>query len=164
MAIYKNDKLHFQEKTLSSVTFGDLKNEKIDQTTRPIEAEDYLVDTFYPIYSGKKVSLQCLKPTKIIADGEEIFCNDRSLQFIAFPQEVVINGKIILSVHLPQHFSLKMAKMSNNFDIISQFKPLNTTEPSLVQQAVNFFEVAQPIHWSFFTMLLILCQLPVGLG
>ena len=74
-----------------------------------------LANLFYPIYNGKKVSLQCLEPTAVIVDGENMYCDDVSLQFIPFPQEITVNGKTILSVHLPQHFSIITSKMTDNF-------------------------------------------------
>jgi hypothetical protein len=80
-----------------------------------------------------KVSLQCLNPINIIVDNEKMWCDDKSLQFIEFPQEITINGKTILSVHVPQHFSMKMAQMTHDFEVVSQFQPMNNTAPHLVQ-------------------------------
>ena len=154
MAIYENDQLHFKKQGLASVSFSDLKRPDIDSLSRPIQEEDKLVNLFYPIYNGKKVSLQCLEPTAIIVDGENMYCNDVSLQFIPFPQTITVNGKTILSVHLPQHFSMKISKMTHDFEIMSKFQPLNNTSPGLVQGVVSYFEVAQTIHWSLLTLVL----------
>ena len=104
MAIFEDDLLHFKKEGLASVSFSDLKRPNIDLLSRPIHAEDKLVNLFYPIYNGMKVSLQCLDPIAIIVDNEKMWCNDKSLQFIPFPQEITVDGKTILSVHVPQHF------------------------------------------------------------
>ena len=45
--------------------------------------------------------------------------------------------------------------MMHDFEVSSQFQPINNTEPHLVQEIVSYFEVAEPIHWSFFTLVLI---------
>ena len=113
-----------------------------------------MVNLFYPIYNGKKVSLQCLEPTAVVVDGENMHCDDVSLQFIPFPQAITVNGKTILSVHLPQHFSMKISKMTDDFEIMSKFQPLNDTSPGLVQEVVSYFQVAQTIHWSLLTLVL----------
>jgi hypothetical protein len=155
MAIFENDRLHFKKEGLASVSFSDLKRPNIDSLSRPIQAEDKLVNLFYPIYNGVKVSLQCLNPIAIIVDGENMWCNDISLQFIPFPQTITVDGKTILSVHLPQHFSMKMAEMTHDFEIMSQFQPLNNTAPGPVQKVISYFEVAQTIHWSLFTLVIV---------
>ena len=59
MAIFEGGLLHFKKEGLSSVSFSDLKRPSIDLLSRPIDAEDKLVNQFYPIYNGMKVSLQC---------------------------------------------------------------------------------------------------------
>ena len=51
-----------------------------------------------------------------------------------------------MSVHVPQHFSMKMAQMTHDFEIVSQFQPMNNTAPYLVQEIVSYFEVAETIH------------------
>ena len=84
-----------------------------------------------------------------------MWCNQKSLQFIDFPRKITINGKIILSVHLPQHFSIKMAELKHDFEVLSQFSNVNVTEPNLVQEVVSYFEIAEPFHWSFLTLVLI---------
>jgi hypothetical protein len=155
MSIFENNKLHFKKEGLASVSFLDLKDPKIDSLSRPIQAEDKLANLFYPIYNGVKVSLQCLKPTAIIVDEQKMWCDDVSIQFITFPKTITVNGKRILSVHLPQHFSMKMAEMAHDFQVMSQFTPLNTSAPGPVQSIISYFEVAQSIHWSVFTLAIV---------
>ena len=106
MAIFENNLLHFQEDGLSSVSFKDLKSPDIDLLSRPIANEDKLVNKFYPIYYKKKVSFQCLQPIDILVDGERLWCNDKTLQFLDFPKTISIGGKTILSIAVPQHFSM----------------------------------------------------------
>ena len=84
LAIFEDDLLHFKQEGLPSIYFSDLKRPSIDLLTRPIDAEDKLVNQFYPIYNGMKVSLQCLKPINIIVDNEKMWCDDKSLQFYRF--------------------------------------------------------------------------------
>ena len=95
MAIFENNLLHFKEEGLSSVSFKDLKHPDIDQLSRPIDEEDKLVSQFYPIYNKRKISFQCLKPIDIIVDGERLWCNDKTLQFIDFPKTISVGGKKI---------------------------------------------------------------------
>ena len=71
-------------------------------------------------------------------DNEKLWCDDKSLQFIDFPLEITIDGKFFLSVHVPQHFSMKMAQMTNDFEVVSQFQPLNHTDPHLVEEIVKW--------------------------
>ena len=51
---------------------------------------------------------------------------------------------------------MKMAQMTNDFEVVSQFQPLNHTDPHLVEEMVSYFQVAETIHWSLFTMGLVL--------
>jgi hypothetical protein len=51
---------------------------------------------------------------------------------------------------------MKMAQMTHDFEIVSPFQPLNNTAPHLVQEIVSYFEVAETIHWSLFTLALVL--------
>ena len=118
--------------------------------------EDKLVGQFYPICNMNKVSLQCLTPINIIVDDEKLWCNDKTLQFMDFPKTISIGGKTILSVAVPQHFLMKIAQMTNDFEIVSQFQPLNHSDTQLVEEIVSYFQVAETIHWSLFTMGLVL--------
>jgi hypothetical protein len=77
MAIFEDGLLHFKKEGLSSVSFSDLKRPNIDLLSRPINAEDKLVNQFYPIFNGMKVSLQCLNPINIIVDNEKMWCDDK---------------------------------------------------------------------------------------
>ena len=156
MAILSDDMLHFKEDGLASISFEDLKHSNIDFLTRSITSEDMLVDQFYPIYSGQKVSLQCLNPIHVVINSnQKMWCNQNSMQFIDFPEEITINGKVILSVHVPQHFSMKMAELTHDFEVLSQFSNVNVTEPNLMQEVVSYFETAETIHWSFLTLVLV---------
>ena len=85
-----------------------------------------------------------------------MWCDDKSLQFIDFPEEITIDWKTILSVHVPQHFSMKMAQMTHDFEIMTKFQPTNSTDPHLVQEIVSYFEVAETVHWSLFTLVIVL--------
>ena len=88
------------------MSFADLKNPKVHFLTRNIVSEDKLVDLFYPIYSGQKVSLQCLVPVHIIVDKMKMWCDPQSIHFIDIPRKITIDGKTVLTVHIPQHFSM----------------------------------------------------------
>ena len=92
----------------------------------------------------------------IIVDGERIWCDDKTLQFLDFPKTISIGGKTILSIAVPQHFSMKIARIINDFEIVSKFQPLNRTDPHIVEEIVSYFQVAETIHWSLFTMGLVL--------
>jgi len=155
MAIMSNNMLHFKEDDLASLSIEDLKNPKVDLVTRNIIQDDKLVNEFYPIYSGQKVSLQCLEPKHIVVDGTRMWCDSQSIHFIEIPKLITINNKTVMTVHVPQHFSMKLAEMTHDFEVLSQFSDLNVTTTPIIQEIVNYFETAQPIHWSFFTLSII---------
>ena len=156
MAIYEDNLLHFKDNTLPSVSFNDLKNPSIDLLSRPIADEDKLEGKFYPIYYNKKVSFQCLTPMSIQIDEQTFWCDDKTLQFVDFPKSILVDGKKVLSIAIPEHFSMKIARMTSDFEIISKFQPLNRTEPHLVEEVIEYFQVAESIHWSLLTMGIIL--------
>ena len=85
-----------------------------------------------------------------------MLCNDKTLQFIDFPKTISIGGKTILSVAVPQHFSMKIAQTTKDFEIVSQFQPLNHSDPHLVEEIFSYFQVAETIHWSLLTMGIVL--------
>ena len=99
LAILRDGLLHFQDPQLPSLSLKHLKHPDVDLQTRKIQSVDKLGDFFYPIYSGSRVSLQCLSPTTITVDGVEMYCDRTSLQFISFPQTITVDGKPILSPH-----------------------------------------------------------------
>ena len=112
LAILKDGKIHFQKKDLPSVSLAQLKHQDIDARTRKIAPVDKLASLFYLIYSGNRVGLQCLNPTHIEINGEEMWCDENSLQFIPFPRDIKVNGEIVLSVHIPAHFSKSCQPLS----------------------------------------------------
>ena len=46
--------------------------------------------------------------------------------------------------------------MTHDFEVMSKFQPMNNTAPHLVQEIVSYFEVAETIHWSLFTLVIVL--------
>jgi hypothetical protein len=155
LAILRDNKLHFQMDHLPSVTLTQLKEPQIDARTRLISEEDKLAQIFYPIYMNERVSLQCLIPQHIEIDGEARYCDPHSLQFGPFPREIKVNGKIVLALHIPHHFSMKLAYMAEDFTSISLFKETNDTGTPFGQEIIGFFETAQPIHYSLLGMSII---------
>jgi hypothetical protein len=148
LAILKNDKLHFKSDELPSISFLQLKDPKIDAQTRPISPEDMMEDIFYPIYSNEKVSLQCILPKHVEIDGEMRYCDQNSLEFGPFPKEVRVSGVTVLSMHIPSHFSQKLAWVNEDFSSIMTFKEKNSTVTPFVRDVIGFFETAQPVHYS----------------
>jgi hypothetical protein len=148
LAILRDGKLHFKGDELPSISFLQLKDPKIDARTRPISKEDKMEDIFYPIYSNEKVSLQCMLPQHVEIDGEMRYCDQNSLEFGPFPKEIRVGGTIVLSMHIPNHFSQKLAWVNEDFSSIMTFKEKNSTVTPFVQDVIGFFETAQPIHYS----------------
>jgi hypothetical protein len=148
LAILRDGKLHFNRDDLPSISFLQLKDPKIDARTRPISEEDKMEDIFYPIYSNEKVSLQCMSPQRVEIDGEIRYCDQNSLEFGPFPKEIRVGGTIVLSLHVPNHFSQKLAWVNEDFSSITTFKEKNSTNTPFVQDVIGFFETAQPIHYS----------------
>ena len=54
----------------------------------------------------------------------------------------------MLSLHVPNHFSQKLAWVNEDFSSITTFKEKNSTNTPFVQDVIGFFETAQPIHYS----------------
>jgi hypothetical protein len=96
-----------------------------------------------------------MTPPHVEIDGEERYCDQNSLQFGPFPQEIRVNGEVVLALHIPHHFSMKLAWMAEDFTSISLFKETNTTGTPFGQDIIGFFETAQPIHYSLLGMTLI---------
>ena len=111
-----------------------------------------MADIFYPIYSNEKVSLQCMSPQRVEIDGEIRYCDQNSLEFGPFPKEIRVGGTIVLSLHVPNHFSQKLAWVNEDFSSITIFKEKNSTNTPFVQDVIGFFETAQPIHYSLMGM------------
>jgi hypothetical protein len=111
-----------------------------------------LAQIFYPIYMNEKVSLQCMTPQRVEIDGEDRYCDQTSLQFGPFPQEIKVDDKVVLALHIPHHFSMKLAWMAEDFSSITLFKETNTTGTPFGQNIIGFFETAQPIHYSLLGM------------
>jgi hypothetical protein len=171
LAILKNDKLHFKLDNLPSISFLQLKDPEIDAQTRPISAEDMMENIFYPIYSNEKVSLQCISPMHIDIDGQVKYCDQNSLEFGPFPQVVKIDGKTVLSMHIPSHFSQKMAWVNDDFLSVTSYKDKNSTLDPFVRDVIGFFEKATPVHYSLMAttfvvivVLTILCCCSVYMG
>ena len=139
LAILRDGKLHFQKEELPSVTLIQLKEPNIDARSRPVSTEDKLAEIFYPIYQNEKVSLQCMIPQRIEIDGENRYCDQTSLQFGPFPKEIKVNGEIVLALHIPHHFSMKLAWMVEDFTSITKFKETNNTGTPFGQMVLGFF-------------------------
>ena len=93
-----------------------------------------------------------MTPQHVEIDGEERYCDQNSLQFGPFPKEISVNGEVVLALHIPHHFSMKLAWMAEDFTSISLFKETNTTGIPFGQNIIGFFETAQPIHYSLLGM------------
>ena len=171
LAILKDNKLHFKLDNLPSISFLQLKDPEIDSQTRSISAEDMLENIFYPIYSNEKVSLQCISPMHINIDGQARYCDQNSLEFGPFPREVKIDGKTVLSMHIPSHFSQKMAWVNDDFLSVTSYRDKNSTLDPFVRDMIGFFEKATPVHYSLMAttfvvviVLAILCCCSIYMG
>ena len=163
IALIDGDKLNFQADQLPSISFAQLINPSIDQTTRSLLDTDMIFGELYLIYSGLKVSLQCLHPQMITIDGVERYCDRTSLNFVDFPEQIKVGTKDVLKVSIPHHFSSKLDFLNTDLRSVSIFQPTNSTALHFGNKIVNFFQTASPIHYSFmfvlFVCVLLVCVL-----
>ena len=71
IALIKDNVLHFQEDKLPSLNLSQLIHPDIDKVTGFIEKSDLLAEVFYPVYSGEKISLQCLNPQFVVINDKK---------------------------------------------------------------------------------------------
>ena len=147
--------MNFQADQLPSITFADLIHPKIDQTTRALQLSDYVNQQLYLIYSGKKVSLQCITAKMITVDSTKRYCNQTTLNSIPFPETIYIGDEQVLKVAIPHHFSSKLDFLNTDMRSISIFQQTNFTEPNFGNQVINFFQTADTIHYSFMFIALV---------
>ena len=105
IALVDNDTLNFQADQLPSITFSQRVHPSIDETTRALTDTDMISNELYLIYSGTKVSLQCINPQMITVDNIKRYCDRTSLNFIEFPEQISIGTQKVLHVSIPHHFN-----------------------------------------------------------
>ena len=163
IALVDGDKLNFQADQLPSITFSQLINPSIDATTRSLLDTDMISGELYLIYSGIKVSLQCIHPQMITVDGTKRYCDRTSLNFVEFPEQISVGTQDVLKVSIPHHFSSKLDFLNTDLRSVSIFQPTNSTDLHFGNRLVNFFQTASPIHYSFlfvsFVCLILVCTL-----
>ena len=158
IAILDGNNLNFQADQLPSIPLETLHDPKVDEATRQLQLSDYVHQQLYLIYSGKKVSLQCITPQMIIVDGEKRYCDQTTLNFVPFPKSIQIGEQSVLQVAIPHHFSSKLDFLNSDMRSISIFHNSNFTDPHFGNKVINFFQKATAIHWSF-TFIAFLCVL-----
>ena len=122
IALIKDNTLHFQEDKLPSLNLSELIHPNIDKVSRPISKSDLLADIFYPVYSGQKVSLQCISAQFVTIDNVKRYCDSNSLHFIDFPKQIMAGNVTILAAHIPLHFSSRLDFMNTDFRSVSLFR------------------------------------------
>ena len=151
VALIKDNTLHFQEDKLPSLNLSEL----IHTNTK----SDLLADIFYPVYSGQKISLQCINPQFVTIDKVKRYCDSNSLHFIDFPKQIMAGNVTILVAHVPHHFSSRLDFMNTDFRSVSLFRKTNQSDLTIVQDIVTFFEQATPIHYSLIVTVFCLMML-----
>ena len=149
IALVDNDTLNFQADQLPSITFSQLVHPSIDETTRALTDTDMISNELYLIYSGTKVSLQCINPQMITVDNIKRYCDRTSLNFIEFPEQISIGTQKVLRVLIPHHFSSKLDFLNTDMRSVSLFKQTNSTDLHFGHKIQNFFQTATPIQYSF---------------
>ena len=158
IALLDGKNLNFQANQLPSIPLEALHHPKVDEATRQLQLSDYIHQQLYLIYSGKKISLQCITPQMIVVDGEQRYCDQTTLNFVPFPKSILIGEQSVLRVAIPHHFSSKLDFLNSDMRSISIFQNTNFTDPHFGDKVINFFQTAKAIHWSF-TFILFLCIL-----
>ena len=158
IAILDGDNLNFQAPQLPSIPLALLHDPKVDEATRQLELTDYVHQQLYLIYSGKKVSLQCITAQMIVVDGSKQYCDQTSLNFVEFPRSIQIGDQSVLQVAIPHHFSSKLDFLNSDMRSISIFHNSDYKDPHFGNKVINFFQKASAIHYSF-TFIAFLCVL-----
>ena len=159
IALVDGDTLNFQANQLPSIKLVDLIYPKVDQTTRALQTSDYVKNRLYLIYSGKKVSLQCVTAQMITVNNEKQFCDQTTLNFIHFPESIFIGEKQVLKVAIPHHFSRKLDFLNTDMRSVSIFQQTDFEEPHFGNQVISFFQTAETIHYSFMSVTFVCCIL-----
>ena len=131
----------------------------VDVNTKPVLDSDLIVSTLYPIFTQDKVSYQCNKPTTITLDDQPYYCNTNTLQFVPFPTVIKLNDTFPIPTfdthaYITQnlHPHLPSFQTSNDFTYSNH----STTWTDTV---AAFFEQAQTLHWSLFSVSILVCLL-----
>ena len=149
IALLDGNTLNFQANQLPSIPLEDLIHPKVDQATRQLQLSDYVHQQLYLIYSGKRVSLQCITAQMITVDNTKRYCDQTTLNFITFPDSISIGKETVLKVAIPHHFSSKLDFLNSDMRSLSIFQQTNFTDPHFGNKVINFFQTADTIHYSF---------------
>ena len=156
IALLDGNILNFQADQLPSIPLEDLIHPKVDQATRQLQLSDYVHQQLYLIYSGKRISLQCITAQMITVNKVKRYCDQTTLNFIPFPESISIGKETVLKVAIPHHFSSKLDFLNNDMRSLSTFQQTNFTDPHFGHQVINFFQTAEAIHYSF-TFIVFVC-------
>ena len=161
IALLDGDILNFQADRLPSITLQDLIHPKVDQATRQLQLSDYVHQQLYLIYSGKKISLQCITAQMITVNNVKRYCDRTTLNFIPFPESISIGNETVLKVAIPHHFSSKLDFLNNDMRSLSTFQQTNFTNQHFGHKIINFFQTAEAIHYSF-TFIVFVCIISIS--
>ena len=100
------------------------------------------------MYSAQKISLQCLSPQFVVINDVKRYCDATSLNFIDFPEKIMVGNVTVLSHHIPHHFSSRLDYINSGFRSVSIFMKTDQSDPTIGQDIVSFFETASPIQYS----------------
>ena len=73
-----------------------------------------------------------------------MYCDQFSLQFGPFPQDIKVEGKTMLLIHIPHNVSMKLAHMASDFTAITQFKQTNSSGGYFIKNLSTILAVYGP--------------------
>ena len=88
--IYLNGSIKPRNTTLSKASFEDMLSQKADKLTKELTTDDLLDGVIFLIYARKKVAFNCVEPSQLIVDDQQMTCDIGTLQFIDNPKTIIL--------------------------------------------------------------------------
>ena len=88
--IYLNGSIKPRNTTLSKASFEDMLSQKADKLTKELTTDDLLDGVIFPIFARKKVAFNCVEPSQLIVDDQQMTCDIGTFQFIDNPKTIIL--------------------------------------------------------------------------
>ena len=81
-----------------------------------------------------------------------MFCTTDALNFIEYPKTLIAGNRTIFANHLPHFYGKKISFLANEFQAISIFKQTTKQNLTALQDIIDYFVIAEPVHYSLFAV------------
>ena len=65
-------------------------SQKADKLTKELTTDDLLDGVIFLIYARKKVAFNCVEPSQLIVDDQQMTCDIGTFQFIDNPKTIIL--------------------------------------------------------------------------